>query len=378
MSPSETLDRAARRSGATLTIDLDAIVENYRRLEARMTGKPCAPVIKADAYGLGAERVGPALARAGARLFFVALPEEGIALRRVLAASGAEPQIFILNGLFPDCEDDFVDYRLVPVLNSLGEIEAWRKRAAEEGRPLPAAVNIDTGMSRLGLPDDETDKLADDPSLLDGLSLSCWISHLACADEPKHPKNTEQLAALLRALSRLPKAPVSLANSSGLFLGPEYHFDLGRPGAALFGINPQPGKPNPMAQVIDLKGKILQVREIDALRTVGYGATHRATWSASIATVSVGYADGYLRSLSNRGHAWVGGKRVPIVGRVSMDLITIDVSTVPRHAVHPGAVVEIIGSHCTVDDVATAAGTIGYEILTRLGNRFHRRYVSSA
>jgi alanine racemase len=378
MSPSERSDRAARRAGATLTIDLDAIVENYRRLEARMAGKPCAPVLKADAYGLGVERIAPALARAGARVFFVGLPEEGIDLRRVVAASGTEPQILILNGLMAGCEDDYLEYRLVPVLNSLGEIEAWRKRAAEEGRPLAAAVGLDTGMSRLGLPDAETARLAESPSLLDGLSLACWISHLACADEPKHPKNTEQLAVLLRALSRLPKAPVSLANSSGLFLGPEYHFDLGRPGAALYGINPQPGRPNPMAQVLDLKGKILQVREIDALRTVGYGATHRATWSATIATVSVGYADGYFRALSNRGNAWVGGMRVPIVGRVSMDVITLDVSNAPRSAVHPGALVELIGPHCTVDDVAAAAGTIGYEVLTRLGHRFHRRYVGSA
>jgi alanine racemase len=235
-------------------------------------------------------------------------------------------------------------------------------------------------MSRLGLPEDELETLASEPERLDGIELALVMSHLACADEPGHPLNAEQLARFSAARARLPTAMASFANSSGIFLGAEYHFDLGRPGVALYGINPTPGRPNPMRQVVRLQGKILQVREIDAPRTVGYGATHRAAGPTRVATVAVGYADGYLRSLSNRGSAWLGNQRVPVVGRVSMDLITLDVTGASPDSAHPGAFVDLIGPELsadpelTVDDVAAAAGTIGYEILTALGQRYHRIY----
>ena len=374
MCPSEAADLedpAAARAGAILTIDLDAVADNYRRLCAELGAAACAAVVKADAYGLGMARVAPALARAGARTFFVAQLEEATALRAMFPV---EVEIYVLNGLGAGPVAEFQAGRVHPVLNSLGEIDAWAAAARAAGRALPAAVHIDTGISRLGLPDDELEALAADRGRLAGIDLRYLLSHLACADRPEHPLNAEQLRRFRAARARLPDAPASLANSSGIFLGADYHLDLARPGVALYGVNPTPGQPNPMRQVVRLQGKILQVREIDASRTVGYGATHRAAGPTRIATVAVGYADGYLRSLSNRGSAWLGDRRVPVVGRVSMDLITLDVTGASAEAARPGAFVDLIGADLSTDEVAEAAGTIGYEILTSLGRRYHRVY----
>ncbi|MCH6588849.1 MAG: alanine racemase [Proteobacteria bacterium] len=374
MCPSEAADSedpAAARAGAILTIDLDAVADNYRRLCAELGATACAAVVKADAYGLGMARVAPALARAGARTFFVAQLEEATALRAMFPV---EVEIYVLNGLGAGPVAEFQAGRVHPVLNSLGEIDAWAAAARAAGRALPAAVHIDTGMSRLGLPDDELEALAADRGRLAGIDLRYLVSHLACADRPEHPLNAEQLRRFRAARARLPDAPASFANSSGIFLGADYHLDLARPGVALYGVNPTPGQPNPMRQVVRLQGKILQVREIDASRTVGYGATHRAAGPTRIATVAVGYADGYLRSLSNRGSAWLGDRRVPVVGRVSMDLITLDVTGASAEAARPGAFVDLIGADLSTDAVAEAAGSIGYEILTALGRRYHRVY----
>ena len=376
MCPSEAADSedpAAARAGAILTIDLDAVADNYRRLCAELGAAACAAVVKADAYGLGMARVAPALARAGARTFFVAQLEEATALRAMFPVE-VEVEIFVFNGLGAGRAAEFQAGRVHPVLNSLGEIGAWAAAARAAGRALPAAVHIDTGISRLGLPDDELEALAADRGRLAGIDLRYLVSHLACADRPEHPLNAEQLRRFRAARARLPDAPASLANSSGIFLGADYHLDLARPGVALYGVNPTPGQPNPMRQVVRLQGKILQVREIDASRTVGYGATHRAAGPTRIATVAVGYADGYLRSLSNRGSAWLGDRRVPVVGRVSMDLITLDVTGASAEAARPGAFVDLIGADLSTDEVAEAAGTIGYEILTSLGRRYHRVY----
>ena len=368
-------DPGAARAGAFLTIDLDAVQANYRRLEQELGGVPCAAAIKADAYGLGMGRVAPALAAVGARCFFVALPDEGLALRQDLAESAPEAEIFVLSGPMRGAEADYLAHALIPVLNSLDDLDHWRAVAAREGRPSPAALHVDTGMSRLGLPRDELDVLAADHDRLAGLDLRHVMSHLACADETAHPMNAGQLAEFRAALKRLPRAPASFANSSGIFLGADYHFDLGRPGAAIYGVNPTPGRPSPMSQVVRLQGKILQVREIDAPRTVGYGATHRASGPTRLATVAAGYADGYLRALSNRGVGRIGGVEVPVVGRVSMDLITFDVSAVPAEAARPGATIDLLGPDLGVDELGRRAGTIGYEILTALGGRYHRAYL---
>src|SRR3546814_869267 len=275
----------------------------------------------------------------------------------------------------PGAEADYADNNILPVLNSLGEIEAWGGFARQREKALPAAVHLDSGMCHLGLPPAEVERLRGAPDLLAGIVPVCILSHLACAEEPDNPKNAEQLAAFKAALTALPRAPVSFCNSSGIFLGPDYHFDLGRPGVALYGANPTPQAPNPMRPVVRLQARILQVRPIDAPQAVGYGATHRATGPARIATVAAGYADGYLRSLSSHGHAWVAGHRVPVVGRVSMDLLALDVTAIAPDAARPGDWAELISAEHDVDAVAREAGTIGYEILTSLGARYHRVYL---
>lgn len=360
------------KAGGLLTIDLDAVAENYRRLRAQLARAACGAAVKADAYGLGAAQVAPALTRAGCRDFFVAHLDEGIALRPLLP----EAAIYVLNGVLPGEEADFAAHRLVPVLNSLPQIDRWATWARDRG-PAPAAIHVDTGMSRLGLEDSDLDALAQDAHRLAGLDLLLVMSHLACAEETGNPMNEAQRMTFERARRRLPGMHASLANSSGIFLGPAYQFDLARPGAALYGVNPTPGRPNPMLPVIRLEGKIVQVRDIDHPRTVGYGAAHSVRRRSKIATVAIGYADGYLRSLSGRGLCRLAGFEVPIVGRVSMDLITLDVTDVSDAAAVEGAVVEMIGATHTVDDVADKAGTNGYEILTGLGPRYQRRYMGA-
>jgi alanine racemase len=359
----------AARAGAVLEIDLDAIVGNWRLLAQRATPAACAAVVKANAYGLGAAPVARALAAAGCRLFFVATLDEGIALR---AALGPAPEIAIFNGPRPGTAAEFAPHRLIPVLNEPGQIEEWETQPGG-----PAMLHVDTGMSRLGLSAREFAALASDLAA-SGIAWRAVISHLACADTPDHPLNEQQRARFAAVTQRMPGTPASLAASSGIFLGAAYHFDFVRPGAALYGVNPQPGpppgRPNPMRQAVRLSGKILQVREIDTGESVGYGAAHVMQKAGRIATVAVGYADGWLRSLSHRGCGIIGGQRIPLLGRVSMDLVTFDVSAIDPALAHPGAPVELLGEHYGVDDAAADAGTIGYEILTALGSRYHRVY----
>ena len=361
----------AGTGGALLTIDLDAIVANWRLLRDRAPGAACGAVVKADAYGLGAERVAPVLATAGCDSFFVATLDEGVALRRWLP----ESSIHVLNGLVAGTEAIHAELQLGPVLGSLGEIDAWQKFIDAGGPPIGAAIHVDSGMSRLGLPANELAILAADPGRLAGIDISILISHLVSAEEPENRINRTQLETFLEARSILPARAASLSNSSGIFLGPDYHFDVVRPGAALYGVAPHVGAANPMAQVIRLQGRILQVREIDSPQTVGYGATHRAAGRERIATVGVGYADGYPRTLSNAASGFVGDIRVPLVGRVSMDLITFDVSAAPESLTRPGDLIDLIGPGHGVDDLAAEAGTIGHEILTNLGRRYYRAYI---
>jgi alanine racemase len=360
---------APAEAASVLEIDLGAIAANWRALRDRVAPAECAAVVKADAYGLGAATVAPVLAAAGCRTFFVAHLGEGAALRAVLPA----PEIAVLNGLLPGTEAVFAEHRLIPVLNDLGQLERWRAFGDPARRP-PAILHVDTGMARLGLSPAEAAVVADEPERLAGVALRAVMSHLACADETGHPLNRIQLGRFAAARAGLPRAPASLAASSGIFLGEAYHFDLARPGVALYGVNPTPGAPNPMSQVVVLKARILQVRDVDPGATVGYGATHRFDRPSRVATVAAGYADGMLRSASNRGVAVIGGQKVPFVGRVSMDLITLDVSGLDPAQVRPGEFAQLIGKGHDVDDVARASGTIGYEVLTSLGRRYHRVY----
>lgn len=369
---------SAENAGAILTIDLDAIVSNYGMLRDRAAGAACGAVIKANAYGLGAKPVATALARAGCRDFFVALPAEAVELRDVLAGAASEARIYVLEGLFNGAARTYVEHGLIPVLNTTDEVAAWRALAAETGTAHKAAIQIDTGMSRLGIDHAGVETLCAADESFDGIDIALVMSHLANAYVRDDPMNRHQRAAFDAARILFPDAPASLANSSGIFLGSEFHYDMVRPGASIFGIAPLRDDINPMEQVIKLQAKILQVRDVDRGRAVGYGATHRVTRRSRLATVGVGYADGYLRFLSNRGSGFIGDIRVPVVGRVSMDLITLDVTDVSEREAHPGALVDLISDRHTVDQLAAEAGTIGYEILTALGNRYHRIYTGQA
>jgi len=362
-------------AGAILTIDLGAIRENYRRLKARLGGVACAGVVKANGYGLGAAQVAAALTREGCDIFFVALLAEGIALRKAI---GTGPDIYVLNGLPPGSEPEAMAAGLCAVINSGAQLKAWRAAAQRYNRPLDAVIHIDTGMHRLWLSPEEAHLLAAERGRLRGLRLALLMSHLVVSEEPNNPINGEQLSRFRNFVRTMPGAPASLANSSGIFLGPDYHFDLLRPGAALYGINPTPGRPNPMLTTVTLRARVLQVRRIDALQTVGYGAAWRSARPSRVATIALGYADGYFRTLINRTHVHLAGHKVPVIGRISMDLVTIDVTDVPEADSQPGALVEVLGPHLSADDLAEHARTNAYEVMTALGRRYARLYHDGA
>jgi alanine racemase len=360
----------ASRAGAILTIDLGAVRANYRMLRDRLGGAQCAAVVKANAYGLGADRVAAALRREGCDTFFVAHPSEGLSLR---ASLGPRPTIFVLNGLHPGAEQAAAAAAIVPVLNSLGQIARWQAEAARLGRRLPAALQVDSGMARIGLPPIEVETLAREPGLLDNIDTVLVMSHLARADEPAETANEAQRAGFERLAAMLPPAPRSLANCSGIFLGPAFRFDLARPGAALYGINPTPAAPNPMRPVVTLQARVIQTRDVPAGSGIGYGHVDVASAPMRLATISLGYADGWHRR--GAAAAFAHGQRLPFIGRVSMDSIILDVSSLPPHLPAEGELVELIGGAQDVDAVAALSGTIGYEVLTSLGTRFHRIYL---
>jgi alanine racemase len=347
---------------AILEVDLAAVAANWQLLRVRHATGSVAGVIKADGYGLGARQVAAALHQAGCRHFFVAYLNEALAVRDVVPGA----MLAVLSGLIPGTEDAYVAHKLTPVLGSLDEIDRWRGRGRE------AILHVDTGMSRLGLDARELAILAQDHARLGGMPIRYVMSHLATSETPDDPLNARQREHFQAARAMLPPAPGSLANSSGIFLGPDFASDLARPGAALYGVNPTPGRPNPMRGVVRLSVRVLAVREVAAGTSVGYNATWTAARPSRIATAALGYADGFHRSLSGRGSAFFDGTPVPLVGRVSMDLTTFDVTGHP--AVQPGCWLEVLGPHLSPDDVAQAAGTNGYEVLTSLGRRFHRVY----
>jgi alanine racemase len=365
---------SSHTASAILTVDLAAIVANYDLLRREVGGAGCAAVVKADAYGLGADRVAPALARAGCRRFFVAQVEEGVALRAIL---GPDVEIAVLNGTTPGSEGACVGHCLVPVLNTDAQRRAWVALAGRLDRRLPAILQVDTGMARFGFAQDEFDRMLEDSSSLAGIEIRLVMSHLACADEPGSPANDAQRQAFDRARRRLPGVPASLAASSGIFLGPDFHYDLVRPGAALYGIAPRAGRPNPMSPVVTLQARVLQVRSVPAGTRVGYGHSELVRRESRLATIAIGYADGFLRSASGAGEARSDGCRLPLVGRVSMDSIILDATDAPPDAVRSGSLVELVGPERDVDAVASAAGTIGYEVLTGLGHRFYRTYLDA-
>jgi alanine racemase len=360
------IDRPPAVRPATLRIDLDALARNYRMLRERAAPAECAAVVKADAYGLGVERVVRRLLREECRHFFVATVAEA----RELRAIASSVEIGVFEGALAGSVDMLVGLRARPVLNTLEQVERWRGR----GRAL---LHLDTGMNRLGLSAGDVAALVVRRDVVADLELDFVMTHLACADDAEHPLNAEQLARFEQLRSRLPPAPTSIGNSAGTLLDAAHRGDLARPGIALYGGNPFHDRANPMEPVVTLTAPVLQLRDLGEPATVGYGATYAARPPARIAVVGIGYADGYPRSLSNCGTAAVHGRRVPVVGRVSMDLITIDVGSLGRDFVRVGDAVELIGPTVGVDEVAAVAGTISYEILTGMGRRLARVYVEA-
>jgi alanine racemase len=334
---------------ARLTIDTAAIAENWRFFKRAAPSAAIAAVVKADAYGLGAEDASRALAEAGARAFFTATAAEALAVR---AALGEGPQIFVLNGpTGADCEA-MQSARLTPVLNSLAQIKLWDARG-------PMALHIDTGMNRLGIGPEE---LAHAAIALKNATLTLVMSHLACASDVKHPMNALQRTRFVDAATLFPKAPLSLASTGGILIGADYHFDLVRPGVGLYGSGGLDSDNPKLAVAATVEAPILQLRDIEAGETFGYGATQTADKKMRAATIALGYADGYLRSLSGRGFGVFAGARLPILGRVSMDLIIVDVTSCAE--AREGAMVEFLGPNAPLEEIAALAGTAPYELLT--------------
>jgi alanine racemase len=360
--------------GGVLTIDLSAIEANWKRLAGMTLPVECAAVVKGDGYGCGLEPVTTKLYAAGCRTFFVADIPEG---RRVRAIA-ADAIIYVLDGVIPSTGPALADANLRPVINSPTELAEWDALVATTGWKGGAALHIDTGMNRLGLSVDEGVAIAA-RAKSDSHGFTLVMSHLACAETPDHPLNDKQIR-LFRELRILYRGiPSSLANSSGIFLGGTVHCDLVRPGAALYGINPTPWRNNPMRPVIEVKGRIIQVRLVPKGDSVGYGAAFTTTRPSRLAIVAAGYADGYARAAgATKGRpgaeAIVAGKRCPVVGRVSMDLLAIDVTDLPEGSARRGDFATLIGGGIGVDEIGAASGTIGYEVLTSLGRRYHRIY----
>lgn len=369
-----TISRQTASGGASgyLTIDLGALRDNYLTLCRLAPNAMTSAVVKADAYGLGADVVAPVLYDAGCRHFFVAHIDEGISLRRRIAG---DADIFVLNGLQPGNEISCADMSLTPVINSLEQLAQWTAHAKTLGKTLPAALQFDTGMSRLGMAPSEVEALKNAPELLDGVAITFIMSHLACADEPEHAANGAQLAEMRKTAQMFPDVPVCFANSGGVFLGADFHNALMRPGIGLYGGAPSTLRPNPMKPVVRLDVAVVQTRTVPADTFVGYGGTLRTASETRLATVAAGYADGLPRSLSNRGAAYFNGVRLSIAGRVSMDSISLDITALPEGTLSHGSLVQLIGPDQTLEDMAEDAGTIAYEILTGLGHRYRRAYI---
>jgi alanine racemase len=356
-----------------VTIDLGALANNWRMLARRAESAATAAVVKGDAYGIGLEPAARALAEAGCQTFFVALADEGLRLR----AAVHDAIIYVLDGFLPGGARAFADARLRPVLSSWQEIEEWAA-FRRDGVNLRAAIHVDTGMNRLGLTPGEARRLAQNADLLAAIAPDLIMSHLACADTPDHPMNRKQLAAFRAVRVLLPDIPASLSNSAGIFLGSDFHFDLVRPGIALYGGEAVAGQPSATRPVATLEARILQVREAKSGDKVGYGATETLGRPSHIGVVGAGYADGYHRRAGSSdarsgARAYLRGRYAPLVGRVSMDLIAIDVTDIP--GAERGDWVELFGPNISVDEVARRAETIGYELLTGLGRRYARTYI---
>jgi len=370
MPSTGTLPLDEKLCGGRLTVDLDALADNWAALARLASTAETAAVVKGDAYGIGVEAAAPALARAGCKTFFVALPSEGVQLRAALPSA----VIYVLNGLLEGAAATYAGLDLRPVLSSWDEIEEWAAYR-EKGVATGSAIHVDTGMNRLGLTLHEALDLARRSDLLAAIGPTLIMSHLSSADTPADPFNFRQLALFNEIRGEFPDLPASLANSAGILLGEDFHFDLVRPGIALYGASAAAA---PLRIVVTAEARVLAVREVDEGEAVGYGSSERVKRTSRIAILAAGYADGYHRRAGSSddrkgAHVYIRGRPAPLVGRVSMDLMAADVTDI--RAVTRGDWAELFGPSVPIDDLARTAGTIGYELLTGLGRRYARQYL---
>ena len=369
------MNPAPGRAGAVLSVDLDALQANYRLLARQSGGARTGASVKANGYGTGLVPATRALHAAGCRDFFVAFPEEGAAVRLLVP----DVAIYVLCGLFKGEAAFYEQSALIPVLAQLDEVDEWSRHCRDRGTRLAAALHVETGINRLGIGPQELTQLVGRPAWRDAFDLKLLVSHLARADERREAMNDEQLAKFDGLRRHFPSVPASLANSPGIFLGPRFRFDLVRPGIGLYGGNPFAEGDNPFRTVVRLKGRVLQVKSIEPGEAVGYGSTWRASRPTRLAVIGAGYGDGYPRALGSGppetpARVYIAGRFAPVVGRVSMDMTMIDATDIPENLLSRGIEAELIGDHVTLEEVGRLAGTISYEILTRLGTRYARLY----
>ena len=356
--------------GGLLSINLEAIQKNYMLMRQKSHPARAAVVLKANAYGLGLKEISEALFAVGTEDYFVTTIDEGIILRDVLPSA----QIYILNGVFKGTEEILQEKNLIPVLLSQEQVSLWKEHALKIGKKCKAILQVDTGMGRFGLSYEEAMALSQDIKGLAGIDLVYVLSHLSSATLSSHPNNPKELEKFKQVLKFFPKVPATLANSPGILLGSDYHFNMTRMGIALYGGAPCEDLPNLLAPVLSLKAKVIQVRSLKKDMPVGYDGTYVMPQDGRIATVNIGFADGFLRSLSNRGYGLIEGHKVPIVGIISMDWMSIDVTEVPESLIYPGSFITLLGESLTIDHVAKLGNTTSYDLISGLGSRFHRYY----
>ncbi|MEP0407883.1 alanine racemase [Roseibium sp.] len=365
-------------AGGRLTIDRDAIAANWSLLKGLLKpGTACAATIKADAYGTGTTSTAQRLWAAGCTTFFVALPEEGALVRSALP----DATVYVLGGLFSGAATDLAAGNLIPVLNCIAEVQEWADFCKGENRAFPAALQLNTGMNRLGMDPDEFADVMAQKDLTGSFDIALLMTHLACGSDPEAPLNRQQLNTFIAATQPFDHLPRSMANSAGVFLGPDYHFDLARPGISLYGGKALDTAANVMNPVAMVEARVMQLRHVPKGQTIGYGGAETVTRDSKVALVAAGYADGLHRRAGSSddrpgGFGVIGNHKVPLIGRVSMDMIALDVTDVPDDAVARGSFVEMLGPNVAASDLAAYAETIDYEYLTGLGRRYYRRYAA--
>jgi len=353
-----------------LEIDTKAIAHNYRTLQSMMPRTTCSAVLKADAYGFGIKAVAPVLMNQGCQSFFVAHLEEGLFLRSLLK----ESHIYVLSGFLPETEDLFIESSLIPILNDFEMVTSWAKKAQEWDKKLPCALHFDTGMHRSGFDRIDLAKLIESLDLLKALDVHFVMSHLTSSHDPNHPMNAEQKKTFDHLRRHFPNAKASLVDTGGIYLGNSYHYDLARPGKGLFGLFTPPKEAAPLQTCVKLFARILQIRNAHKGETVGYGATHSLTRESKLATLGIGFADGYNRRLSNNAHVNIEGHEAPVVGRISMDYTVVDVTDIPKPLCFVGGWAELVNETLTLDSLAHSIDIISRELSTGFGSRLHRIY----